>query len=163
MLKFISVNSPSFLAKFMVEVPVIEHQTFKLINIAFSHAENNDFLHHSILFGDFGQHFLQSVKFRMLISNLHNLSNVLVNSEALNHVFRVGFSNLNVNRIFSAKFMSNFLDFFRPSGREHEGLPRQSSCHFTNNFSNVFLKSHIEHSVGFIETNESAFSQISFV
>jgi hypothetical protein len=63
MLKFVSVNSPSFLTKLMVEVPVIEHQTFKLINIAFSHAENNDFLHDSILFGDFGQHFLQSVKF----------------------------------------------------------------------------------------------------
>ena len=51
-----------------------------------------------------------------------------------------------------------FLNFFRPSGREHQGLAVLSDL--TDNFTDLRLETHVKHTVSFIQSQISGAMEI---
>ena len=96
----------------------------------------------------------------IVVNNVGSLSNVVVNCETSIYGLTVLVSNLDFDRGHATKLLSELLDFRWPCCTKHESLSIRMLDMFHNPFD-VFLESHIQHSVGFIQCQIGHSIQIS--
>ena len=89
------------------------------------------------------------ILFVIVINDVSSLSNVVVDCESSINGLIVLVSDLDLDRGHAAKLLCKLLDFWWPSCTEHESLSIRMLDTGHNPFD-VFLESHIQHSVGFI-------------
>ena len=94
-----------------------------------------------------GQPFILLV---IVVNDVGSLSNVVVNCETSIYALTVLVSDLDFDWGHAAKLLCKLFDFWRPSCTEHESLSIRMLDMAYNPFD-VFLESHIQHSVGFVQ------------
>lgn len=97
------------------------------------------------------KNFFNSIVFLAFINDFNLLIDIIVDV-----VFHI--TNLNVNRISMTKIKGKSSNSLRPSSREHKSLSIRSDL--ANDFSDGRFKTHIKHSIGFIENKISYSLQV---
>ena len=87
----------------------------------------------------------------IVINDVGSLSNVVVNRETSIYSLTVLVSDLDFDGGHAAKLLCELLNFWWPSCTEHESLSIWMLDMAHNPFD-IFLESHIQHSVGFIQS-----------